>query len=239
MVNTKTFAFVFARGGSKGLPGKNLLPIAGHPMLAHSIRVAQQIAEVDSIFLSTDCVEIAEAGSAYGAEIILRPEHLASDTAPEWLAWQHAIESAKSTHGDFDCFLSLPPTAPCRSVDDVKSCLVSLVSDADLVLAITPSHRSPWFNMVVQTGNGYLKLIENGDQIKRRQDVPVCFDLTTVAYVARPEFILGSKSIWDGNIRGVEIPSERAVDVDTPVDYAIARFLKEQYIPAHVYSQHD
>jgi len=200
-------------------------------MLAHSIRVAQQISEVASIFVSTDCNKIAEIGAAYGAEIIARPEHLASDKAPEWLAWQHAIESAQSRYGAFDRFLSLPPTAPCRSVDDVKRCLDALAPDADLVLTTTPSHRSPWFNMVVQSSNGYLELIKTGDEINRRQDAPACFDLATVAYAARPAFVLGATSIWDGRVRGVEIPPEHAVDIDTPVDYAIARFLKEQYIP--------
>jgi CMP-N-acetylneuraminic acid synthetase len=231
MATPKTFAFVFARGGSKGLPGKNLLPIAGHPLLAHSIRIAQQISEVACIFVSTDCSKIAETGAAYGAEIIARPEHLASDTAPEWLAWQHAIESAQSRYGVFDRFLSLPPTAPCRSIDDVKRSLDALAPDTDLVLTTTPSHRSPWFNMVAQSSNGYLELIKTGDEINRRQDAPACFDLATVAYVTRPAFVLGATSIWDGRVRGVEIPSERAVDIDTPVDYAIARFLKEQYIP--------
>jgi len=237
MLIPRTFAFVFARGGSKGLPGKNLLPIAGHPLLAHSIRVAQQISEVASIFVSTDCSKIAEIGAAYGAEIITRPEHLASDTAPEWLSWQHAIESVQSSYGVFDRFLSLPPTAPCRSVDDVKRCLDALASDTDLVLTTTPSHRSPWFNMVVQSSNGYLELIKAGDEINRRQDAPTCFDLATVAYAARPKFVMGATSIWDGRVRGVEIPSERSVDIDTPVDYAIARFLKEQYIPTLMESE--
>ena len=231
MVIPKTFAFVFARGGSKGLPGKNLLPIAGHPMLAHSIRIAQQITEVNSVFLSTDCSKIAETGAAYGAEIILRPEHLASDTAPEWLAWQHAIYYVIDRYGSFDCFLSLPPTAPCRSVADVRRCMDALTFDTDLVLTTTPSHRSPWFNMVLKRCDGFLELVKTGNEVNRRQDVPACFDIATVAYAARPEFILRASSIWDGKIRGVEIPPERAVDIDTPVDYAIARFLKEQYIP--------
>jgi len=230
MVITKTFAFVFARGGTKGLPGKNLLPIAGHPMLAHSIRIAQQIAEVASIFVSTDCSNIAETGAAYGAEIILRPEHLASDTAPEWLAWQHAIKYVKSRYGVFDCFLSLPPTAPCSSIADVRRCIDALTFGADLVLTTTPSHRSPWFNMVLKRDDGCLELIHKCDNVNRRQDAPSCFDIATVAYAARPEFVMRATNIWDGKIRGVEIPPGRAVDIDTYLDYAIARFLKEHYL---------
>lgn len=227
-----TFAFVFARGGSKGLPGKNLLPIGGHPLFAHGIRIAHEISEIASIFVSTDCHEIADIAASYGAEVIMRPAHLASDTAPEWLAWQHAIQFVQSMHGVFDRFLSLPPTAPCRSVEDVRRCLGELSSDVDLVLTTTPSHWNPWFNMVVKDTDGFLKLASLGDMPVRRQDAPDCSDIATVAYVSRPSFILQANGIWDGRIRGIEVPRERAIDVDTHLDYAIARFVKEQYIPS-------
>jgi len=227
----KTCAFVFARGGSKGLPGKNILPIAGLPLVAHSIQTAQLLDSIEGVYVSTDCQDIAAIALAAGATIIDRPAELASDTAPEWLAWQHAIQWVQANHGNFDRFLSLPPTAPCRSVNDVQRCLDALTSDVDLVLTMTPSHRSPWFNMAVQKRDGYLGLVKSDDKVKRRQDSPICFDISTAAYVARPTFILGSRGIWDGRIRGVEVPLERAIDIDTDVDYAIARFLKEQYIP--------
>jgi len=232
MKSPRTFAFIFARGGSKGLPGKNLLPIAGRPMLAHSIHLAQQIPEITSVFVSTDCLEIGDVAVSYGAELIVRPAHLASDIAPEWLAWQHAIECAQTRHGHFNRFLSLPPTAPCRNIVDVKNCLNALTPDTDLVLTTTPSHRSPWFNMVTNTSDGYLRLINTGNNIKRRQDAPACFDISTAAYAARTSFVLKASSIWDGKVRGVEIPPERAIDIDTPLDYALAQFLKEQYIPS-------
>lgn len=230
----KTSAFIFARGGSKGLPRKNLLPIAGLPLIVHSIHAAQLLGSIDGIYVSTDCQEIATIALDAGAVIIDRPAELASDIAPEWLAWQHAIQWVQTRYGLFDRFLSLPPTAPCRNIGDVQRCLDALTTDVDLILTTTPSHRSPWFNMVVETNNGYLELVKSADHIIRRQDVPACFDITTVAYVAHPAFILSAASIWDGRIRGVEIPSERAIDIDTLVDYAIARFLKEQYIPTFV-----
>ena len=228
----KTFAFVFARGGSKGLPGKNLLPIAGHPMLVHGINIAHQLEEVSSVFVSTDCPKIANVANTYGAKIIMRPAHLASDTASEWLAWQHAIQHVQANHGDFERFLSLPPTAPCRCIDDVQRCLDALTSDVDLALTTTASQRNPWFNMVTNDLNEYLELVNDGNPIKRRQDAPKCFDIATVAYASRPEFIMKAGAIWDGKVRGIEVPYERAIDIDTPVDYAIARFIKEQYIPS-------
>lgn len=231
MTTPKTFAFVFARGGSKGLPGKNLLPIAGHPMLAHGINIACQLGEISQVFISTDCPKIADVANSYGAEIIMRPDHLASDTAPEWLAWQHAISHVQSGHGNFDRFLSLPPTAPCRSIADVERCLNALTSDVDIAITTTASQRSPWFNMAIKSSKEFLQLVNDGSSIKRRQDAPQCFDIATVAYASRPDFIMNARSIWDGRVRGVEVPYERAIDIDTPVDYAIARFIKEQYIP--------
>ena len=86
--------------------------------------------------------------------------------------------------------------------------------------------------MVTKNCKELLQLVNEGNSIKRRQDAPQCFDIATVAYVSRPDFIMNSSSIWDGKVRGVEVPYERAIDIDTHVDYEIARFIKEQYIPS-------
>jgi CMP-N-acetylneuraminic acid synthetase len=229
MERNRTFAFIFARGGSKGLPNKNILPIAGQPMLAHGIRIARQLEEVSAVFVSTDCPEIAEVGKAYGAEIIDRPSELSGDTSPEWLAWQHAVNIVQRKYGPFDRFLSLPPTAPCRRLQDVRNCLDALTQEVDLVLTMSPSHRSPWFNMVVSCEDGLVRLANKSSRIQRRQDAPACFDLATVAYVAHPTYILASAGIWDGKVYGVQVPTEHAIDVDTHLDYAVAKFFLEDY----------
>jgi N-acylneuraminate cytidylyltransferase len=229
MTSSKTFAFIFARGGSKGLPRKNILPIGGVPMLVHGIHIAKELHDVAAVFVSTDCPQIADIATSSGAELIHRPAELASDLASEWQAWQHAVHSVMATHGSFDRFLSLPPTAPCRNVEDVRRCLDALVPDVDLVLTMTPSHRSPWFNMVVEDSNGCLELVHSGTSFLRRQDTPACYDLATVAYAATTWFVLNASSMWEGRLRGVQVPVERAIDIDTPLDYAIARFLKEDY----------
>ncbi len=229
---TSTSAFVFARGGSKGLPRKNVLQIAGMPLLAHGIEIARNLKEVDNIYVSTDCEEIASIALQYGAEVIDRPSELASDTASEWLAWQHAIRFVIQNNKSFDRFLSLPATAPMRTTEDVQKCLSSLSEDVDFVITMTPSHRSPWFNMVTADKDRKVKLVAGNGDIKRRQDAPPCFDIATVAYVSRPEFILNSTSIWDGTIVGVEVPRNRAIDIDDELDFAIARFLMEDNEPA-------
>ena len=226
---TKTYAFVFARGGSKGLPKKNILPIAGMPMIAHSIEIAHKLRGVDHIYVSTDCDEIASIAESYGAEVIHRPVELASDTASEWLAWQHAINFVLKSGRPFERFLSLPATAPMRSTEDVQRCLSALQKGIDMVITMAPAHRSPWFNMVTADRNSKVKLVAGNGDVKRRQDSQPCFDMATVAYVSRPEFILSSSSIWDGNVVGVEIPRIRSIDIDDELDFRIARFLMEDH----------
>jgi CMP-N-acetylneuraminic acid synthetase len=227
---TKTFAFIFARGGSKGLPRKNVLPIGGMPMLAHGIKVARSLREVDRVYVSTDCEEIASIARQYGAEVIGRPSELASDRASEWLAWQHAVDAVVQSIGSFDRFLSLPATAPLRKIEDVRSCLNALQVGVDMVITMSPAHRSPWFNMVTADANGRVRLVAGAGAVKRRQDSQICFDMTTVAYVSRPEFILRASSMWDGSVVGVEIPRERSIDIDNALDFAIARFLMEEHL---------
>lgn len=149
-----THAFVFARGGSKGLPRKNLLPIAGLPLVAHSIRMAAALEEIDGIFVSTEDGEIAAVAREYGARVIERPAELATDTAPEWLAWRHAVAWVEAELGPFARFLSLPATAPLRSAADVRGCLEALTASTDLVLTMSAARRNPWFNMVVTDPEG-------------------------------------------------------------------------------------
>ena len=225
---TKTFAFVFARGGSKGLPDKNILPIGGIPLLAHGIQLALSINEIENIFVSTDSLKIASIAREYGATVIDRPYELSSDTAPEWLAWQHAIDFVQTKYGHFDRFLSLPATAPLRHTEDVQKCLNALITGVDMVITMTSSYRNPWFNMVTANMDGKVRLVAGDGSINRRQDTRTCFDIATVAYVSRPDFILRKSSIWDGNVVGVEVPKERSIDIDDSFDFSIARFLMER-----------
>lgn len=221
----RTFGFIFARGGSKGVPGKNIRNLAGKPLLAHAIHVASQVTEIERVFVSTDSSDIANVAERFGATIILRPAELAQDDSPEWLAWMHAINWVKTEVGNFECFVSLPATAPLRIAEDVTQCLNRLDMDTDVVLTMTPAQRSPWFNMVKADFLDRLSLLVEGDKISRRQDAPVGYNLTTVAYVSRPEFILEKDRIWDGRVRGVVVPQERAIDIDTELDFTIADFL--------------
>lgn len=227
MSSHSTIAFVFARGGSKGLPGKNVRILGDRPLIAHTIDIALKTREVSRIVVSTDDEAIAEAARNAGAEVpFTRPPELASDTAPEWKAWQHAIQWVTENWGAFSTFVSLPPTSPFRSTSDIRDCIQRLhaTPEVDIVLTGTPAARSPYFNMVKLT-NGLASLAAEGERINHRQAAPQLFDLTTVAYAAKPEFVLQNSHIFDGRVGMTEVPAERALDIDTQWDFEIAEFL--------------
>jgi len=184
---------------------------------------------VSRVFVSTDDPEIAGIGRSWGAEIIDRPPELARDDSPEWLAWQHAAAWVASRYGPFERLLSLPATSPMRSIEDVESCVAALKPDVDMAVCITQSAKSPWFSTVTVDELGHLRLLmDNEGGYVRRQDVPDAFDLTTVAYAAWTGFVLESSGMWSGRVRGVEVPRERALDIDTPIDFVFAEFLMSQ-----------
>lgn len=219
------YAFIFARGGSKGLPGKNIKKLGGIPLLAHSILVARKLNDVKDVFVSTDCKEIAAVAVEYGAKVIHRPDDLATDTASEWMAWQQAIKHLHETGHEFDVFLSLPTTSPLRGIEDIEQCLQALDGKTDIVVTVTPSARSPYFNMVTRDDQGFSKIVLGTGENKRRQDAPIVFDMTTVAYVARPRFILEHSDLFAGRVKSVIVAKERAVDIDDALDFKIAELL--------------
>lgn len=215
-------AFIFARGGSKGLPGKNIKPLAGKPLLAYSIETAKQVNEIEHVFVSTDDSDIANVAKQFGADVIERPEHLASDTSPEWLSWRHALDEMDRLEIEVDTFVSLPATSPLRSVGDVQACLAALEQNTDMVVTCTPASRSPYFNMVTRQDDGTTSLVIDQGLVNRRQDAPVCYDLTTVAYVSRPEYIRSQMGVLAGKTKSVVVPKERAVDIDDIYDFMLA-----------------
>lgn len=220
-------AFVFARGGSKDVPGKNLRLAGGIPLIGHSIRCAKSCPSVSRVVVSTDCDEIADVARSFGAEVpFMRPATLAADDAPELLAWQHALDTLESAGDSIGTFVSLPATSPLRSPDDVENCLRVLDgSKCDLVLTVTPAHRSPYFNMVTVGPDGRVALLGDAGKIVRRQDAPAAFDVTTVAYAATPAFVRRARNLWDGDLRACVVPQERALDIDSEWDLKVANLI--------------
>jgi CMP-N-acetylneuraminic acid synthetase len=222
-------AIIFARGGSKGLPGKNIRSFGGKPLIAWSIEHALAIKRVNRVLVSTDSDEIAVVALEYGAEVpFMRPAELAADDSPEWLAWRHALNYLRESTGELpDVMVSVPTTAPLRLPQDIENCLNEYENhDADIVITVTEAHRSPYFNMVKTNADGSVGLVNPPQKaIARRQDAPIVFDMATVCYVVKPEFVMSHESTFEGRVRSVYVPTVRAIDIDTLLDFQIAEAL--------------
>ena len=222
-------ALICARSGSKGVPNKNIKLLAGKPLIERSINQAKELKEINRVIVSTDSKEIANIAINAGAQVpFMRPKELAEDDAPEWLVWRHALESINKIDGSYpDILIIVPVTAPLRTVDDLKNCLIEYQKgNADIIITATDSHRSPYFNMVKIDKEGMANLVISPEEtITRRQDTPNIYDMTTVAYVTTPKFVFENDSIFSGKVRHVHIPIERALDIDTLFDFKIAELL--------------
>ena len=224
----KYIVLICARGGSKGLPGKNTKPLNGVPLIGWSINIAKKIERVSRVIVSTDSEEIAKIAIEFGAEVpFIRPQDLALDDSPEWLVWRHAINYLESKKGEkIDGLVVLPATAPLRKLDDVNSCIDKFEDgNVDTVITVCEANRNPYFNMTTNDDKGYSSIVINNDGVSRRQDSPKVFDMTTVAYVVKSEFIKKYNGIFEGKVRSVCIPEERAIDIDTMLDFKIAEYL--------------
>lgn len=225
----KISAFIFARSGSKGVPGKNIRSFAGKPLIAWSIEQALAVKSIDEVIVSTDSEEIASIALEYGAKIpFIRPKDLATDDSPEWLSWRHALGSIQDIRGALpELMVSIPTTSPLRLPDDIQGSIDEfLAHDCDAVITTTEAHNNPYFNMIKLKENNEAELVINPNLLLAgRQKAPKVYNMTTVAYVVRPEFVLNHNSIFEGRVRAVNIPVERSIDIDTVFDFNIAEYL--------------
>jgi CMP-N-acetylneuraminic acid synthetase len=221
-------AFIFARGGSKGIKNKNLLKFNNTTLLGHAISQAKKSKYIKKIFVSTDSKKIAAKAIIYKAEVpFLRPKNLAKDNSPEILSWKHAIIFLKNKLNiNPEYIVSIPTTSPLRNVSDIDKCIQKAIKNKlDMVFCVSKSQKNPFFNILIKKNNK-LKVIENKKNITRRQDAPECFDMTTVCYVFKPDYIIKNSNFFKGNTGFVEIPKERSIDIDSYFDYKIINLIK-------------
>ncbi len=229
----KYVAIIFARGNSKGLPGKNLKQLCGKPLIAWSIIHARNVKRIKRVIVSTDSEDIASVALQYGAEIpFKRPNELATDDSPEWLSWRHAINYLKENEGELpDAIISIPATSPLRASEDIDRCLDKFEEGLyDAVVTISNASRNPFFNMVKIEMDNSLSLVLGNNLVSRRQDAPVVYDLATVAYVIKPKYVLENDHLFEGYVGGVLIPKNRSLDIDNLLDFKIAEFLMKESI---------
>lgn len=202
--------------------------LCGKPMIAWAIEQAKAVKRIERVIVSTDSEEIAAVARQYGADTpFMRPAELARDDSPEWLAWRHALNYLQREGSMPDVMVSVPVTAPLREPGDIERCLDDFAQGgADIVVTVSEAHRSPYFNMVKRNADGTFGLvIPPTENVSRRQDSPAVYDMATVAYVASPQFVLTKNAFFEGRVRAVTVPVERAIDIDTLLDFRIAECL--------------
>jgi CMP-N-acetylneuraminic acid synthetase len=187
------------------------------------------VRHIARIIVSTDSEQIAAVAREAGAEVpFMRPAHLARDDSPEWLSWRHALNYLKQSGGAYpETLIGVPATAPLRVAADLETCLDEYArGGADMVITVTEARRNPYFSMVKRDADGTVSLVISAQgAVFRRQDAPAVYDVTPVAYVTNPEFVLTRNGIFEGRVRAVQVPPERAVDIDTILDFTIAECL--------------
>ena len=219
-----------ARGGSKGVPRKNIRSVCSKPLIAYAIQCGLNCSSLDHLIVSTDDPEIAEISENWGADVpFLRPSELAEDTTPMLPVMQHAIvEAEKYYENEVGVLVLLDPTAPLRTVDDIENSLrLFRNSDCSAVISGNAARRSPYFNMVVPK-DGFVRLaIFDKNAIGCRQDSPPVFDLNTVVWIYSRSALMEERSRIPQKTVLYEVPAERAIDLDTELDFKILQALMD------------
>ncbi len=223
---------ILARGGSKGVPGKNIRPLLGKPLIAHSIEQAKATGLFDHIAVSSDDPAILDVGRSYGADhLIERPPELATDTAAKFPAILHCVQSVEGATGcEFDVIVDLQPTSPLRLPEDIAGAVELLATQrADNVITGSPAKCSPYFNLVEERRDGSVGLSKPTDPpIVRRQDAPPCFDMNGSIYAWRRPALMQNAGLFQAKTFLYEMPEERSADIDTELDFQFVEFLAER-----------
>jgi CMP-N,N'-diacetyllegionaminic acid synthase len=229
MSAAKVLAVIPARGGSKGLPGKNIRPFAGLPLIAHSILCAKMCPGVSRVIVSTDSDAIAARALEYGAEVpFRRPAELAGDTAAMWPVIKHALNESETVFKEsYDAVVLLDPTSPARLPTDIAAALSTLASDdqCDGVIGVSEPEFSPYWHCVVEE-NGYMRdLFPTAKMFERRQDVPTAYCINASLYVWTRSLVLESDNWRSGRLRMHIVPAIRAIHIDELHQFEIAELM--------------
>ena len=227
----RVLGLVPARGGSKGLPGKNLRALGGIPLLAHSVRCALQSKEIARTVVTTDSDAIAAAALEAGADVpFRRPAELASDQAAMWPVVQHAVRTLLEQGDAYDAVMLLDPTSPWRTPLDIARACELLAADpaADGVVAVSEPPFSPYWHCVVRDGPYMRDLMPGAEQYVRRQDLPPVFRITGALYLWRTSFVLEVTNWRAGHIVPMVMDEGHAVHIDTPEQFELAELLLER-----------
>lgn len=219
----RVLGIIPARGGSKGVPRKNIRLLGGKPLLAYTAESSLQSKKLTRIILSTEDEEIAEIGRQYGLDVpFIRPSELAEDTTPTLPVIQHALKKLEAEGDVFDAVCLLQPTNPLRRAKDIDNCIELLEnSQADSVVSILPvpaEYNPKWVYWQSDDGSICLSTGET-EPITRRQDLPTAYYRDGTVYVTRSETICKQNSLYGNNVRGYKINPDYSTNIDTENDW--------------------
>ncbi len=206
-----------ARGGSKGIPRKNVMPIAGKPLIAWTIEAALSARSIDRVVVTTDDAEIAELSRRHGADVpFLRPASLACDETPGIDPVLHALDMLPA----YDMVVLLQPTSPLRSADDIDAA-VAMAGASATVVSVTEATHTDWIFPMDAAG----RLDIPHQPTARRQEMAKRYMLNGAIYVARYDVLRARRSFLEAGTLGYAMPAERSVDIDGPLDWRLAELL--------------
>ena len=226
----KRICSICARGGSKGVINKNIRILMGKPLIAHTILQAKEANCFDCIVVSSDSQDILNISKEFGVDyVVQRPDEMASDQAAKLPAIQHCVKTIEEiTHCEYDTMVDLDATSPLRIIEDIHKSIEMLENsnDANNLVTGAPSRRSPYFNLVELSNNGFVRTSKNLDSpIIRRQDSPRCFDLNASIYIWKREAFYNNKTVLTDDTSLFIMPEERSIDIDTELDFEIVKLL--------------
>lgn len=223
-----TIVIIPARGGSKGLPGKNTKLLAGKPLIHYTINTARRVFQDNSIIVSTDSEEIRKCSEETGLKVhFLRPAELATDEAGMREVILHAMDFALQRGDLIEKIVLLQPTSPFRSADQIEKAMQLFRDDLDMVVSVKHTKDNPYFTLMEDDGNGYLKKSKQGNYF-RRQDCPNVYSINGSIYVINANSIR-QKNIGDFSAIVPLITDEvKSVDIDSLLDWQWAEFLLQK-----------
>ncbi len=212
------------------MKGKNIRPLKGKPLIAYTAETALNCPILNDVIVSTDSNDIADAATAAGIKIIIkRPAELASDTASKWPVFIHALEEYERLTGNkVDYLVDMDVTVPLKTSADIAGAIQMALSDTatDVVITGYEPERNPYFNMMELQDDGFAHIVKQTEKpIVRRQDAPTVYSLTPAAYVVKKEALYAFSHWSKAKCKIYPIPRQRAVDIDTEIDFSIVEFL--------------
>lgn len=224
----RRLAVICARGGSKGVPNKNIRMLGDIPLIAHTINQAAESGIFSAIAVSSDSQAILDVARDFGVQhLILRPSDLASDTAPKVPAIRHCCVSVERTSGLFDYVADLDCTVPYRLTSDITGAF-DLIEGRNVSSLITgtAARKIPYFNMVELTSDGFVRISKSVQPpLIRRQDAPKCFDMNASIHIWQRSTLFSSDDRLHQDTILFEMPFERSIDIDTELEFELNEFL--------------